>query len=86
MPFFGHSDSVSCGAFSPDGKYLITGSDDNTTRVWDLKNQSNLHTIKGVKYHKAPITAMAVAKKKTVVATGSVENELAIANYENGTV
>ncbi len=83
MSFFGHTDSVSCGSFTPDGKALISGSEDCTTKVWDLKNQSLLHTFKGKAYHQASISTMCVAKNKSIVATGSIENEISIANYEN---
>ena len=32
----GHSDQIRCIAFSLDGRFLATGSDDRTIRVWDL--------------------------------------------------
>ena len=86
MPFFGHTESVACGNFTPDGKYIISASEDMTTKVWDLKNNVLYHTIKGVKYHQASISAMCIAKNKNIVATGSIEGEIAIANYENGNV
>lgn len=86
MSFFGHTETVSCGSFTHDGKYLISGSDDNTIKVWDLKNQCLLHTIKGIKFHQSAITTLSVAKKKNIIATGSVENELAVSNYENGNI
>ena len=31
----GHSDYVRSVAYSPDGKHIVSGSDDNTVRVWD---------------------------------------------------
>jgi len=31
----GHSDSVSCIAFSPDGKQIASGLDDGTITLWD---------------------------------------------------
>jgi WD40 repeat protein len=33
----GHSDKVYCAAFSPDGKYISSGSKDCTVCVWDVQ-------------------------------------------------
>lgn len=35
FPLIGHTDGVSSVAFSPDGQRIVSGSDDNTARVWD---------------------------------------------------
>ena len=31
----GHSETVNSVAYSPDGKHIVSGSDDNTVKVWD---------------------------------------------------
>lgn len=36
----GHSAGVSSAAYSPDGKYIVTASEDHTARVWQLPEGS----------------------------------------------
>ncbi len=83
---YGHNDACSAGSFSLDGKMLLTASNDKTVKVWELKTSHCKYTIRGNKYHKADILCMAIAKTKSLVATGSGFNELGIVNYDNGNV
>ena len=43
----GHTDGVLSVEFSPDGKQLLSGSYDNTARLWDLATAAPLQTLKG---------------------------------------
>jgi WD40 repeat protein len=43
-PFEGHEHTIESVVFSPDNKYIISGSFDTTIRLWDLKRQ-NIKTI-----------------------------------------
>src|SRR5208282_785156 len=43
----GHLDVVKSVAFSPDGQRIVTGSWDNTAKVWDVANGRELLTLKG---------------------------------------
>ena len=42
----GHSDYVRSVVISPDGKYIVSGSDDNTIKILDFKTAECLKTIK----------------------------------------
>ena len=41
----GHENKVQAIAFSPDGQYLVSGSDDRTVKVWQLSTQTCLQTL-----------------------------------------
>jgi WD40 repeat protein len=42
----GHTDSINRASFSPDGKQVITASDDGTARVWDASTNRELRTFR----------------------------------------
>ena len=45
----GHEDAVSCVAVSPDGRHIVSGSDDKTVAVWDLETGMPIHRLTGQK-------------------------------------
>ncbi len=45
--FIGHSSRVYSVAFSSDGKYLASGSEDNTVKLWIVESQKEVTTLQG---------------------------------------
>src|SRR5882762_1450170 len=41
-PFQGHSNSLYSVIFSPDGQQIVSGSADNTIRVWDIRTEKTV--------------------------------------------
>jgi WD40 repeat protein len=42
----GHDDTVRCLSFTHDGKRLVTGSNDDTARVWDAENGKEIKSLR----------------------------------------
>jgi len=45
----GHAEYINAIAFSPDGRYALSGSDDCTLRLWDISTGREIRTFKGHK-------------------------------------
>ena len=41
----GHSDSVFSVAYSPDGKHIVSGSRDNTVKIWDAQSGEEVRVV-----------------------------------------
>jgi hypothetical protein len=63
----GHTDAVTSVAFSPDGKRLATGSNDNTAKIWDLDSAKALMTLEG---HTDAVNSVAFSPDGKRLATG----------------
>jgi WD40 repeat protein len=45
--YWGHEKRVNCCAWSPDGKSILSASDDRTLRVWDVSSGQSIRTLVG---------------------------------------
>ena len=84
--FFSHTDSCTCGSFCNLGKNIISGSEDLSIKIYDLKNRKVNFTIKGKKFMQNPITCLNVCEKKPICAVASIGNEIAIINFDNANI
>ncbi|KAF9964067.1 hypothetical protein BGZ70_006981 [Mortierella alpina] len=75
--FRGHTDGVMCLQF--DDSFLITGSYDNTAKVWNIETGECLRTLKG---HALCVRALHFDEAKLI--TGSMDRTLKIWNYHTG--
>jgi WD40 repeat protein len=64
----GHEDSVNNAAFSPDGKRIVTASDDKTVRIWDATTGKELIVLKG---HDDPVSSATFSPDGALVVTAA---------------
>jgi WD40 repeat protein len=79
--FKGHSNVVLSLAFSPESRYLVSGSADNNAIIWDINKQQQLHILKG---HTNHIYAVGFTPDSKRVVTGSDDHSLRLWRVSNG--
>ncbi|MEH2421798.1 MAG: serine/threonine-protein kinase [Nostoc sp.] len=77
----GHSSDVNSVAFSPDGKTLASGSDDQTIKLWNLASGQEIHTLEG---HSNWIWTVAFSPDGKTLASGSADKTIKLWNLETG--
>jgi WD40 repeat protein len=66
----GHSGSVISVAFSPDGKRLVSGSQDKTVKMWDAQTGREILTLKG---HTDSVMSVGFSPDGKRLASGSAD-------------
>jgi FOG: WD40 repeat len=77
----GHNGWVNAVALTPDGKIAISGSLDNTLKLWDLAQGRELHTLTG---HNDWVTAVAITPDGKIALSGSGDNTLKLWDLAQG--
>ena len=68
-------------AVSPDGLQLVTASNDNTVRLWNLATAAHVRTFAG---HTSHVTSVAWKHDGTQLVTGSADRTVRIWNVADG--
>jgi len=64
-------------AFSPDGRYIATGSYDTTVRLWESKTGKEILTLKG---HVGPISSLAFSPDGSRIAAAASSGAVCLLN------
>ena len=75
----GHTDRVYSVAFSPDGKTIASGSQDNTIRLWNAETGEHNQTLNG---HTNQVSSVAFSPDGKTIASGSWDRTIRIWNAE----
>ena len=76
-----HERRVYSVCFSPDGRYVATGSEDTTVKIWDVETGTCLHTLEG---HTALVRSIAFSPNGAILASGSADQTIKLWNVESG--
>ena len=77
----GHTHDVIALAFSPDGKWLASGSRDNTAILWDVSTGAHRHVLRA---HKGHVWGLAFSPDNLRLATGSHDGTARVWEVETG--
>ncbi|CAE6467898.1 unnamed protein product [Rhizoctonia solani] len=81
-PFVGHSDTVLCISFSPDGAHIVSSSHDESIRVWSTGGG---RTVVGpMQRHTGSINSVAFSPNGARIVSGSQDDNVYIWDSSNG--
>jgi WD40 repeat protein len=81
LVFRGHTASVNCCAFAPDGSYLLSGSSDRTLRLWNVATGAPLRTLFG---HTAPVSGCHVSPDAALIVSVSEDGVVKVWRAADG--
>jgi WD40 repeat protein len=79
--FIGNTSEVFSVAFSSDGKYALTGSNDWTARLWNVRTGREVRTFAG---HTGGVTSIAFSPDGRYLLTGSIDRTARLWNIRSG--
>ncbi len=82
MTYDAHQDAVTAVASSRDGKFVLTGSEDNTVRMWDRSTGVCVRVFEG---HQNSVTSVHFTSDAQIVISSSQDRTIKLWNAASGT-
>ncbi|KAF8751847.1 Encoded by [Rhizoctonia solani] len=79
-----HDDEVKSAAFSPDGKHVVSGSDDGKIRIWGSQALSHVFRPFRSLRHKGRLISMTFSPDGRLIASGSDDGAIRIFGWRSG--
>ena len=80
----GHTKSVYSLAFKPNSYLLASGSEDNTIRIWDVGDNTNLRHVRTLRGHTVAVRSVAWSPDGSTLASASSDGTVRLWNPNNG--
>jgi WD40 repeat protein len=81
MTLEGHSDGVISATITSDNSKIVSGSDDDTVKIWNLNTGKLLNPLEG---HSSAVTSVAITSDNTKIVSGSDDDTVKIWNLNTG--
>ena len=83
-----HVEAVTGGQFTPDGKLVVTASQDGSLVIWDPKTATAIHkfTPKDSRFHQTAITTLAVSPDSSTVLSGGQDGSVRLVSVATGKI
>lgn len=77
----GHSDTINSVTITPDGKYIVSGSSDESIKLWEISSGKEIRTFTG---HKGRVNSVAVTPDGKHIVSGSSDRSIKLWEISSG--